>query len=257
MALVRLSYTLYSLPIITRTPYSCQVMAPVTSREADRVRLSRAAVVERALALSDADGLEAVTIRRLATELGVSPMALYWHFRTKDELLAALADRVWAELDIHVDPAAPWAAQLRGLLQSLVRVLRQHPSASTLLLANEKMTGEAALAATEVTLNVLHHAGFDAAKSAAIARHGLFAALMLVMSEPGRAPGMTEAECAEANRRAKVRLALLPPDRYPHVIESAGHLTSCEDPDEHYEFGIDLLIAGVESIAAAGPEPQP
>src|SRR5215469_5319588 len=75
-----------TLPIFTRTPYSCQV-ASSTAREMDRVRLSRAAVVERALALSDADGLEAVTIRRLATELGVSPMALYWHFRTKDELL--------------------------------------------------------------------------------------------------------------------------------------------------------------------------
>jgi AcrR family transcriptional regulator len=222
----------------------------------DRVRLSRAAVVERALALSDADGLEAVTIRRLATELGVSPMALYWHFRTKDDLLAALADRMWAELDTKVDPSAPWSAQLRGLLESLVRVLRQHLSASALLLANEKMNGEAALAATEVTLNVLRQAGFDAAKAAAIARHGLFAGLMLVMSEPGRLPGMTEAECAEANRRARVRLALLPPDRYPHVIEAAAHLTTCDDPDQHYEFGIDLLIAGVEAIAPASPESQ-
>jgi AcrR family transcriptional regulator len=211
-------------------------------------------VVERALALSDADGLEAVTIRRLATELGVSPMALYWHFRTKDDLLAALADRVWAELDTKVDPGAPWPAQLRGLLESLVRVLRQHSSASALLVANEKMNGEAALAATEVTLNVLRQAGFDAAKAAAIARHGLFAALMLVMSEPGRLPGMTEAECAEAQRRNRVRLALLPPDRYPHVIEAAAHLTGCDDPDQHYEFGIDLLIAGVEAIAPAGPD---
>jgi TetR/AcrR family transcriptional regulator, tetracycline repressor protein len=232
-------------------------MAPLTAPEADRVRLSRAVVVERALALSDADGLETVTIRRLAAELGVSPMALYWHFRTKDELLAALADRIWAEIDTQVDPGAPWAAQLRGLLRSLVRVLRQHPSASALLLAKQKMNSEAALAATEVTLSVLRRAGFDAAQAAAIARHGLYLALMLVMSEPGREPGMTEEDCAEAQRRNRVRLALLPPDRYPRVIESAGPLTACDDPDEHYQFGIDLLIAGVQAIASASRAPSP
>jgi len=231
-------------------------MAPLAAREADRVRLSRVAVVERALGLSDADGLEAVTIRRLAAELGVSPMALYWHFRTKDELLAALADRMWAEIDIQVDPDAPWFAQLRGLLESLVQVLRLHPSASTLLLANEKMNSEAALAATEVTLSVLRRAGFDPARAAAIARNGLFAGLMLVMSEPGRVPGMTEEDCAEAQRRNRIRLSLLPPDRYPCVVESAGHLTTCDDPDLHYQFGIDMLIAGIQAMAPAGPAPQ-
>src|SRR5215472_17775979 len=97
--------------------------------EAERSRLSQAAVVERGMALADAEGLEAVTIRRLAAELGVTPMALYWHFRNKEELLAGLADRVWAEIDVDVDQAAPWQQQLRALLTSLVQVLRAHPSA--------------------------------------------------------------------------------------------------------------------------------
>src|SRR5215470_14881812 len=143
--------TMYMVwPSLTCTVYSCQLMkaremdATKQAAETDRPRLSRATVVERGLAIGDEDGLEAVTIRRLAAELGVTPMALYWHFRTKDELLAALADRMWAEIDIQVDPDAPWFAQLRGLLESLVQVLRLHPSASTLLLANEKMNSEAA-----------------------------------------------------------------------------------------------------------------
>ena len=54
--------------------------------EAERTRLSKEVVVECGLALADAEGLEALTIRRLATELGVTPMALYWHFRNKEEL---------------------------------------------------------------------------------------------------------------------------------------------------------------------------
>ena len=98
---------------MTCTAYSCQLMAP-TQAEAQRSRLSKATVVERALALADADGLDALTIRRLAQELGVTPMALYWHFRSKEELLAGLGDQIWGEIDTDVDPDAPWPAQLRA-----------------------------------------------------------------------------------------------------------------------------------------------
>jgi AcrR family transcriptional regulator len=224
-------------------------MAQTATDEAGRTRLSKAAVVDRALALSDAEGLDALTIRRLATELGVTPMALYWHFRSKEELLAGLADRVWAEIDTDVDETADWPQQLRGLLESLLHVLREHPSASTLLLAGEKRNSEAALVAMEVTLEVLRRAGFDAQRAAAIARNALWTALMLVVSEPGFEPGMSEADRAEMQRRNRVQLALLPPDRYPRVIEAAAPLTACDDPDLHYQFGVDLFIAGVEAIA--------
>src|SRR4029077_11191572 len=173
---------LYSVPIrrtcsadsMTCTAYSCQVMAPTPSldsapADAHRPRLSKAAVVARAMALADAEGLEALTIRRLATELGVTPMALYWHFRNKEELLAGLGDQIWAELDTDVDPAAPWPAQLRALMESLVHVLRTHPSASELLMSGEKQS-VAALDANEVALEVLHRAGFDPRHASAITR---------------------------------------------------------------------------------------
>jgi len=231
-------------------------MAQTAADETARARLSKAAVVDRALALSDAEGLDALTIRRLATELGVTPMALYWHFRSKEELLAGLAERVWAEIDTDVDEAADWPQQLRGLLESLLRVLRKHPSAPTLLLSGEKLNSEAALVATETTLRVLRRAGFDPERAATIARSGLWTALMLVMSEPGFEPGMTEADRAETQRRNRVRLALLPPDRYPHVVEAAVPLTECADPDLHYQFGVDTFIAGVQAVAQAADGPR-
>jgi 3-methyladenine DNA glycosylase/8-oxoguanine DNA glycosylase len=59
-----------------------------------------------------------------------------------------------------------------------------------------------------------------------------------------------ETERAEMLRRSRVRLALLPPDRYPHLVESAGPLTACDDPEFHYRFGVDLFVAGVRAIAA-------
>jgi TetR/AcrR family transcriptional regulator, tetracycline repressor protein len=224
-------------------------MASTQAADAERPRLSKQSVIDRGLALADASGLDKLTIRRLAQDLGVTPMALYWHFRSKEELLTGLADQVWGEIDTDVDPSKAWPEQLRGLLASLVNVLRAHPSASQLLLEMEKRS-EPAMRATEVTLAVLRGAGFDPKHASAIARNTLWTGLMLVMSEPGTKPGMTEEDKAEHLRRDRVRLATLPAARYPHVIESAAELTAC-DPEFHYRFGIDLFIAGVEAAAAA------
>jgi TetR/AcrR family tetracycline transcriptional repressor len=217
--------------------------------ETQRPRLSQAAVVERGLALADAEGLDAVTIRRLAADLGVTPMALYWHFRNKDELLAGLADSVWAEIDVNVDPAAPWQDQLRMLLTSLVRVLRAHPSAAGLLMEGEKRTSAAAQVAIETALAVLHRGGFDDQHAAAIARSALFTGIMLAQSEPGYEPSMAEADRREYMRQTRVRLSLLPPDQFPRTIDAAEALTSCDDPDFHYQLGIDLFVAGVIALS--------
>ena len=61
-----------------------------------------------------------------------------------------------------------------------------------------------------------------------------------------------EADRAEMQRRNRVRLALLPPDRYPHVVEAAVPLTACDEPDLHYQFGVDMFIAGVQAAAGRG-----
>jgi TetR/AcrR family transcriptional regulator, tetracycline repressor protein len=223
-------------------------MAETQAREADRAKLSKQAVVDRALALGDAEGLEALTIRRIATELGVTPMALYWHFRNKEELLAGLGDQVWSELDTDVDPAASWDLQMRGLLESLLHVLRAHPCASQLILEGEK-NSNAALTASETALAVLRRGGFDPEHAAEITRNALFTGLMLVMNDPGYDPARSPADKAEEQRKAHVRLALLPPDRYPCLVEAALPM-SRGDPEFHYRFGVDLFVAGVKALAA-------
>src|SRR5271156_4058035 len=126
---------------MTCTAYGCQVTSSSASSaqldtdaepsrgDGERARLTRRAVVDRAMHLADSAGLDSLTIRKLAQELGVTPMALYWHFRSKDELLDGLAERVWSEIDVDVDAEAPWPDQLRGLLESLLQVLRAHPAA--------------------------------------------------------------------------------------------------------------------------------
>src|SRR5690242_18644555 len=222
----------------------------MSSKTADRPALSRNVVADRALALADSEGLDALTIRRLATELGVTPMALYWHFRNKEELLAGLADQVWSELDTDVDDAQPWHQQLRGLLESLLQVLRSHPCASQLIMEGEKQSS-CMQVASEAALAALHRGGFDPEHAAEITRNALWTGLQLVMSEPGFHPELTAAEIAEKQRTNRVRMALLPPDQFPRLVEAAEPMSSC-DPDFHYRFGVDLFIAGVRAMA-----PQP
>ncbi len=225
-------------------------MTTAPAEEAERTRLTRAAVVGRALALADASGLDGLTIRKLATELGVTPMALYWHFRGKDELLEGLAEQVWSEIDISVEPAAAWPDQLRGLLESLLTVLRAHPSASELLMRKHMLTmGESMQKATEVALEILRSAGFDPADASAIAMSALWTGIMLVMSEPG-AESLDDDERTEAQRKKQVTLATLPPAKFPRLVECAIPMTNCDDPEWHYEFGVDMFMAGVTALAA-------
>jgi TetR/AcrR family transcriptional regulator, tetracycline repressor protein len=243
--------------MMTCTSYSCQVTSSSRTAktkpeagpvDADRARLTKGAVVDQALRLADSVGLDALTIRKLATELGVTPMALYWHFRSKEELLTALVERVWSEIDLAVDRSAPWPDQLRTLFESLLVVLRAHPAAPKLLLEFDKQT-EAALRPMELALEILRAAGFDPEHAAEIVRYALWNGIMLVMSEPG-SEWLSVEERVQGQRKKQITLAMLPPDAYPQLVECAVAMTASEDPEFHYELGVSLFIAGVEAIAA-------
>ena len=212
-----------------------------------RARLSKATVTDRALKLADADGLEALTIRKLAQDLGVTPMALYWHFRSKEDLLEGVAEQIWSEIDVPVDPSVPWPDQLQGGLESLIGVLRAHPAAPQLLLEHEKRN-EAALRATEAALEILRSAGFDAQHASEIARSTLWTGIMLVMSESGYHPELSQDERAEWQRRSQIELAMLPAAKYPRLVECAAPMADC-DPEFHYRLGVELFIAGVTAMA--------
>jgi AcrR family transcriptional regulator len=178
-------------------------------------------------------------------------MALYWHFRSKEDLLAALSDHIWSAVDLAVDQSAPWPDQLRAIMESLVGVLRAHPSGAQLVLAHKKES-DGSMRAAEIALGLLRGAGFDPEQASEITRGGMWAAITLVMSEPGFEPdvkaGLDDAERAELQRRKQVQMALLPADKFPHLVECAVPFTKV-DPELHYRFGIDLFIAGVKALA--------
>ena len=111
-------------------------------------RLNRDELITTALAVADAEGLDAVTIRRVAQLHDVTPMALYRHFPDKEGLLVALAGRLLAGAVVPEPDDRPWHQQLRDLLSSFLDALRPHPNAA-MLVFNGMVTTEPGLAVTE------------------------------------------------------------------------------------------------------------
>ncbi len=207
-------------------------------------------MIERALALADAEGLEAVTMRRLGQDFAVTPMALYWYISNKDELLDAMGDALFAGIDLSSDPALPWPERLHQLVARLVQALRAHPGSVSLAFARVLVCADGC-ALAEVVLALLREAGFAVAQAAAIATQALRTAVTLVATEPGAMPGQ-DGEQHEALLAAKrAGLATLPADRFPHLLESADALLACDDMDAYYASGVELFVAGVQALAPA------
>ena len=213
---------------------------------ATKERLRRDTVTERALALSDAEGIDAVTIRRLATELGVTPMALYWHFQDKERLLDGVAELVLSQIALPPDDESrPWDERLREVLDQLLAVLAAHPSVTDVV-KTRILQSEPGLELTERVLSLLRAAGFSPERSAQQAVYALAFIVGLVTGEPGAMAGEEDDEARDARLRGKwAALQALSPKRYPHVLEAAGPLTSCESSDEWRAAGMDLLLRGL------------
>ena len=207
-------------------------------------RLSRDAILDRALAVADAEGIDAVSVRRLARDLGVTPMALYWHVDDKNALLHALGDRLLGGLDLTVDERVPWPEQLRAFVVSFTAVLRAHPSAAMLIGSLPTVASANALGATEVALDILRRAGFSPEEAAHITTQIVRTTTSMVIAELDVIPATGEPACTEEFLRS------LPPERFPRVIEAAGPLSAHEDPESFDDLVIELILAGVEAAAA-------
>jgi AcrR family transcriptional regulator len=111
-------------------------MSRKTARAVSRGRtpLSRERILDAALALADAEGVEGLTMRRLAAELGVEAMTIYYHVPNKDAILDALVERVIAEIELP-EPGTEWRSALRSLALSAYDVLGRHRWATRMMLS--------------------------------------------------------------------------------------------------------------------------
>jgi len=211
-----------------------------------RERLSRDTIAAGALELADREGIEAITIRRLATEHSVTPMALYWHFKDKDAVLDGIAERIFASVVLPDPTDERWDVQLRSVLDAVLAAVRPHPLVADLL-APRVMSSETGLELSERAIGLLRLAGFSPAAASQTAAFLLCAIVTLVTSEPGSK--IVVGADTEAMMRAKrAQLDSLDPKRFPFLLESAEFFLECEDEDAYFSQGIDFLISGTLGI---------
>ncbi|WP_306214095.1 TetR/AcrR family transcriptional regulator [Actinoplanes sp. RD1] len=209
-------------------------------------RLSRDTIVGCAVTLADAEGLEAVTIRRLAQENGVTPMAMYWHFNDKESLLDALAERLLDDVVLPEPTDEPWDVRLRAILAAILTALRPHPTFAGLAM-RRILVAESGLRLAERTLGLLAEAGLDPRRSAEAATFLLCSVITLVATDPAGVPEASAAEHDEKLRLKRASLETLPPARYPHVIAAAPALVDCRSDDDFFTHTLDLLVQGVRN----------
>jgi AcrR family transcriptional regulator len=236
-------------------------MDPARTRRkrAPRNSLSRASILRAAIGVLDERGPEALTMRSLAQDLGVRPMALYNYFSSKDQLLDAVREQIMGELAAHPDEG-DWAERLRCVGVALYRLLVSHP-ALIHLFATRPLAGHEAADAAEAHLHVLREAGFDRATTArahlTLLHHALGSATWEVQLNAGRGTRSSRARRRKALQQMRA-------DRYPTLVELADELVTDTVGEQQFAFGLEVILTGLRtrldtphaSGPRGGPEPR-
>lgn len=180
--------------------------------------LTRQGILITALALADRDGIEGLTIRRLAAELGVSPMAVYRHVANKQAILDGLLD-VAISADLELPPAGEPRAWLRDAFVAIHRTLRVHPTILPLL-GSAGSLGPGALGVAEAVFAALLELGL-APDEAVGAFHRLITMTIGSVTLESAAAGDPSEDLAERARQLGAMVQTLPLARYPSLVEHA------------------------------------
>ncbi len=216
-------------------------MTPTASvRTRRRGQLSRARILATALQLVDQDGLDALSMRRLADELKVDPMSLYNHVDSKDALLDGLAEALWNEVQLPAGEIG-WQEALRTLATLLRDLAHTHPNAYGLLFGRGILP-EPSLRALDAALAALGRAGLDRQRAAEMLRTLVAYAAGYGMLE------LSYAALADASGIEQiVRLTRALPREAPvHLVEVARLCADC-DMDYQFNLGLDLILTGLEA----------
>ncbi|MEU4603275.1 TetR/AcrR family transcriptional regulator [Kribbella sp. NPDC023972] len=214
-------------------------------------RLDPDKVVDSALAIADDEGPAAVTLRRLAGLHEVTPMALYRHFKDKDDLLAALGDRLLADVVLPEPTDEPWDRQLHQVLAAFVDALRGHPRLADLTLSRI-LVAEPGLVMAERTMELLTEGGFSVDDAAEVGRQSICSLITLVTNDPIAREVSDPIAREDSLRRKRASLAALPPRKYPLVTAAADTLVCPTSTDRYYELGIELVVAGIRGVLKEG-----
>jgi AcrR family transcriptional regulator len=222
--------------------------------------LTRAAIVRRALKIGETEGLDAVSLRRLASEFGVTPMALYRHVRDKQDLINAMAELVMEGLDLKVGFRASmsWTDRVRRAMLNFRDQMDERPLALQLQIAYAGDNLSAFWRPIEDMLGILLSAGFKRREAALLIRivSNLLAGYLLLIRPIG--PNANQqgnlTDRGLLRKRFELGLLSLHRDQFPNTAGTARELADvwASDPDRWWTDTVDLLVFGLEAMLRKG-----
>jgi AcrR family transcriptional regulator len=213
------------------------------SSERPAPQLTREAIIEVALHISETESdLDALTVRRLAGELGVGAMTLYSYFRNKDEIFDALADEVLGRLALDLPEDESPADAIRAVADAFLSMMRDRPCATRLLAGRVTDSQTALRGGMERVLQRLVNSGLPG--PLAVRCYGFLITYALGFATyvlPRPWGGSDVPEAAEWRRRRTHVYAALPTDEFPVMVSLAGELAELP-ADWQYEAGVEAFI---------------
>jgi AcrR family transcriptional regulator len=221
------------------------------NREERRTPLNREGVLEEAVAMADAGGIEAVSMRKLGQALGVEAMSLYNHVANKDDLLDGMVDLVWSEIEI-TPRGEDWKAVLRAIARSTHDTLLSHRWAAGVSTSrSDAVPGR--LRYMESILGAFRTAGF----SPELTYHGYHTVDIYVTGFTLWEVGFTVPAGGLADAASRF-LSDLPAAEFPHLTEHiTQHVEGVEGDEDTFGFGLDLILDGLERAYLASERKTP
>jgi len=221
-----------------------------------RAGLTRESVVARALEIGTAEGLEAVSLRRLAQELGVTPMALYRHVHDKQDLINAMTEVVLDGIDATtgLEPGMTWTDRARRVIDNYKEQIDARPLALPLSIAYTGDGPPSFWKVLEELLAILLDAGFERREAIVLIRmiSNLLAGYLLLLQQgaPPDAPALDPHQLDLLRRRFALVQLSLPRDEFPNLVASAEDTAEVwlTDPGHWWQNTVDLITFGLERM---------
>jgi AcrR family transcriptional regulator len=211
--------------------------------------LSVDSVVDAAMAILMSDGLEAVTMRRVAAALDTGAASLYVYVPRRQGLLQAMLDRVIAPIELEAPDPSSWRLQLHSLLQRLHDALVAHPGIAAMTL-DDAPTTEAVLRLTENLLGILLAGGLDAQDAAWTCDIFVLLVTGAAREDDVRRPHeRVDKDRDDQADEIYQTMSGLPPERFPLLTTHAAQMVA-GTAAERFGFAIDVVIDGVVARAA-------
>ena len=205
-------------------------------------------IVGAAVELLDEEGIDRLTMRRLADRLGAGAPSLYWHVSTKDDVLDLAVDAIFGEVPPKRSAKHGWRSEVTSVLTSWRAALLRHPWAAALPARQRPTIGPNFLATMETLQTALVRAGFGG--------HGLSAATWVLYNHVmGSASSESALSISAEERRLGQAQLRADRDRYPTLADN-GYLYD-DDFDGSYRTGLQYLLDGLEAQRATARRPTP